>query len=102
MKIISNDAYAIACNVKLSSETKNPKIHLTTRHHDWQLISTQVVDFSTIRAILNRDGLILYQTKNKNNWKLLQGASDQPEFMQYTVKIAQIFYAKLILQFLEA
>jgi len=34
--------------------------------------------------------LLLYQTdltKNKKNWKLLQGASDKPEFMQYTVKI---------------
>ena len=41
--------------------------------------------------------LLLYQTdltKNKKNWKLLQGASDKPEIMQYTVKNCNSFLCK--------
>jgi len=46
--------------------------HLKTWNHAWQQISQLVFDFSKIRAILKRDGLILYQlniTQNKQNWK---------------------------------
>ena len=61
LKIISKNASITACTVDLSFKTNYHKIYLITQHQARQQIPKLIVDFSKIRAILNRYGLILCQ-----------------------------------------
>ena len=61
----------IACTVGLSFKTNWHKIHSITQHQARQQIPQTNVDFSKIRAILNRYGLILYQVHISRNQKKL-------------------------------
>jgi len=71
-KIISKNALIIACTVDLSFKTNWHKIYWITQHQARQQIPEQIVDFSKIRAILNRYGLILYQVNiSRNKTKLM-------------------------------
>jgi len=70
-KNIWKHACIIACTVGLSFKTNWHRIHSITQHQARQQIPQATVDFSKIRAILNRYALILYQVHISRNKKKL-------------------------------
>jgi len=70
-KIIWKHALIMACTVGLSFKTNWHNMYSITQNQARQQIPQTVVDFSKIRAIFNRYGLILYQvniSRNKKKW----------------------------------
>jgi len=69
LKNIPKNALIIVCIVGLSFKTNWHKIYLVTQHQARHKISKLIIDFSKIRAILNRYGLIWYQVNIRRNKK---------------------------------
>jgi len=84
-KIISKNALIITCTVGLSFKTNWHKIYLITQHQARQKIPKLIVDFSKIRVIWNRYGLILYQVNIRRNQKKL--ISDWPHLVNKNYQI---------------